>query len=60
MYKVNYIYDDPSPAGPFRGSSEVKDKYAKGDMIWGMFGRGTVVSCRLIKAKKIVLTNSNG
>ncbi len=49
MYKVTYTYDNPSGAGPFKGSMKVNEKYSKGDSIYAIFGRATVVSCRLVK-----------
>lgn len=51
MYSVSYIYDNPSPAGPFKGKITLAYKVAKGDSIWATFGRATVKSCRLVKEK---------
>lgn len=49
MYKVTYTYDNPSNAGPFRGSMIVGTKYMKGDHIAAIMGGATVVSCRVVR-----------
>jgi hypothetical protein len=49
MYKVSYTYDNPHGAGPFKGSMIVNEKYSKGDSIYAVMGRATVVSCRAVK-----------
>lgn len=50
MYKVSYVYDNPCGAGPFKGKTVTDVKYSKGDTIFAVMGRATVVSCRLVKA----------
>lgn len=52
MYKVTYTYDNPSAAGPFKGSMRIDYKVSKGDTIFAPFGRATVVSCRMIKERQ--------
>lgn len=52
LYIVSYKYDRPSPAGPFRGRTEVPVRLAKGDSFRAVFGMATVVSCRIKKAKE--------
>jgi hypothetical protein len=49
LYGIRYTYDNPSSAGPFRGKAIVSDKYTKGDMFYGPFGRATVVSCSTVR-----------
>lgn len=49
MFKIKYTYDNPSGAGPFKGSCETVDKYAKGDFYYGPFGAATIVSCSKVK-----------
>jgi len=49
MFKVSYTYDNPSMAGPFKGSMVMDTKYSKGDTIRAPFGSATVKSCRVIK-----------
>lgn len=46
---VNYRYDNPHGAGPFKGSMRVSNRYVKGDTIRAPFGAATVVSCRVLK-----------
>lgn len=53
QFKVSYRYDEPRRAGPFKGRQEVTDKMAKGDMIYGPFGRATVTSCSKILSKAV-------
>lgn len=48
MFKVTYTYDNPSSAGPFKGSTTTATKFNRGDYIQAPFGRATVVSCRLL------------
>ncbi len=46
MFKIRYVYDNPSCAGPFKGSATSAAKYSKGDTIYAVFGSATVISCR--------------
>ncbi len=48
-YQVAYRYVSPSGAGPFKGRTTTRTKYAKGDTIWAVFGEAVVTSCRLVK-----------
>lgn len=48
-FKVTYTYDEPSPAGPFKGSMTADRRYKRGDSVWAVFGRATVKSCREVK-----------
>ena len=42
-WRVSYVYDNPSGAGPFRGKTTVTgDKPAKGDFIYAVFGAATI------------------
>lgn len=43
---VTYVYDNPPPAGPFRGRIESDSKLKRGDSVRGLFGAATVKSCR--------------
>ena len=51
MYKISYTYDNPHGAGPYKGKTTSDVKYSKGDSIAAVFGRATVVSCRINKVK---------
>jgi hypothetical protein len=42
QYKVSYVYENPSPAGPFKGRTVLDYKPAKGDQIRAMFGAAIV------------------
>jgi len=48
-YQVTYTYDNPSPAGPYKGRWTVDRRYQRGEGINAPFGRATVKSCRRIK-----------
>ena len=49
MFKIRYIYNSPSNAGPFKGAAMVPDKMAKGDFYYGPFGAATVISCSKVR-----------
>ena len=51
MFKISYVYDNPSNAGPFKGKAIVSVKYAKFDSYYGPFGIATVISCTKVKEK---------
>lgn len=50
-YKVTYTYDNPSCAGPYKGSTTSDVPYKRGDNIRAAFGAATVKSCREIKVQ---------
>jgi len=44
-WRVSYVYDNPSPAGPFKGRTTVTgDKPTKGNGIYAIFGMATIKS----------------
>jgi hypothetical protein len=49
MYKVSYTYDNPSGAGPFKGSAIVGSKQIKGEGWYGPFGHATITACSKVK-----------
>lgn len=49
-FKVSYMYVNPSPAGPFRGSEVTTAKPAKGSVIPAMFGAAKVTSVSRVKS----------
>ena len=49
-YRISYIYESPSPAGPFKGRTVMDYKPAKGDSIRAMFGSAIVKSVREVKS----------
>ena len=53
MFTAFFSETEAGRAGPFKGRQEVTDKMAKGDMIYGLFGRATVTSCSKILSKAV-------
>ena len=49
MYRIRYQYLNPASAGPYRGAMTVRDKHARGDVVFAVFGRAEVTSCREVK-----------
>jgi endonuclease I len=49
-YRVSYVYECPSNAGPFKGKDIFNFKPAKGDVIRAVFGLAIVKSVREVKA----------
>jgi hypothetical protein len=46
MFKTTYDYNNPGPAGPFKGSLFTTEKYKRGEEIRAPFGLATVRSSR--------------
>jgi len=49
QYKVSYVYNNPSSAGPFKGKQIMNYKPEKGDSIRAIFGSATVISVSKVK-----------
>lgn len=51
LYRVTYVYDNPSPAGPQRGSAVVDSPLAKGELFYAVMGRAIVTRCVRLDTK---------
>jgi len=52
QYRISYVYNYPSGAGPFKGKAIVTDKPAKGDVYFAPFGVATIKSVSRVNAAK--------
>lgn len=48
-FKTSYIYENPGPAGPYKGWVVTPCKHQRGDTIRAPFGTATVRSSKEIK-----------